>query len=112
MGIADSYCLIHTACHSNNIECVKTLINDPFIDIDEPTINCKLTPLHIAAHKGHYEIADLLLKTNKVNINSLDFERYTPLLHALKCSQSVELIQLLISNHVCLYKNNIISVQG
>ena len=104
---SDSYCLLHAACRSNNIEVVNKLMNDPCIDIDEPTKDNQ-TPLSIAVDGGHYDIAAKLLHTNKVDVNhQYGRNNRTPLIAAAE-SGYIQLVKLLISHNVCLHKNNMI----
>ena len=59
------------------------------------------TPLSIAARIGYHEIMDLLIQTRKVNINSIDRWGENPLFNAVR-SGSLQCVQLLIANNVCL----------
>ncbi len=55
------------------------------------------TPIHIAAMKGHYAIAEFFL-TNKANPNLQDNDGFTPLHEAVKAG-NLEVVNLLIKNH-------------
>ena len=59
------------------------------------------TALSIAARMGYHEIMDLLIQTRKVNINSIDRWEENPLFNAVR-SGSLQCVQLLIANNVCL----------
>ena len=68
------------------------------------------TALFIACKKGNKEIAELLLAVN-ADVNKANKEGYSPVLIASH-SGDPEMVKLLLTNKVCLYKNNLIYVQG
>ena len=63
--------------------------------------NDGVTPISIASRSGYYEIVDLLIKTNKVNINAVDKSHENCLFEAITAGSS-KLVQLLLANKVCL----------
>ena len=65
------------------------------------TNNDDVAPLSIASHFGYYEIANMLLQSNKVNINHTDPCNENCLFDAVR-SDSLKLVKLLLINNVCL----------
>ena len=53
--------ILHKALIAENLDMVKTLIDEPDIDINKADID-KMTPLHIAAVRCCLEIVEVLLK--------------------------------------------------
>ena len=87
------------ACKNGNKEIVELLLtanSDVNISNDKGD-----TPLSIAALMGYDEIMDLLIQTKKVNINSIDEWGENLLFNAVKWG-SLQCVQLLIANNVCL----------
>ena len=68
------------------------------------------TALFIACKNGNTEIAELLLAA-KAKVNITDKKGLCALYLAAKIGCS-ELVKILITNKVCLYRNNLVCVQG
>ena len=56
-------------------------------DPNAPATGAKLTPLHVAAERGHLRLAELLLRRG-ASVNALDASGATPLLHAARSLKS------------------------
>ena len=83
----------------NSIQEVKRLI-DKGIDVNEEALNFQVIPLHIAAYKGHEEIAKLLI-SNGADINAKAITGNTAL-HLATQNNNFNIVRLLLA-----YKANI-----
>ncbi|MGL9762745.1 MAG: ankyrin repeat domain-containing protein [Wolbachia sp.] len=72
----DQFMLLHVA--ASGLVKVTELLTNIGADVNVATKAEGLTPLHIAAEKGHMEIVDALIK-QKENVNAEDKEGVTPL---------------------------------
>ncbi|MGL9732402.1 MAG: ankyrin repeat domain-containing protein [Wolbachia sp.] len=72
----DQFMLLHVAVSA--LVKVTELLTNIGADVNVATKAEGLTPLHIAAEKGHMEIVDALIK-QKENVNAEDKEGVTPL---------------------------------
>ena len=101
-GFYDIRSPLHIACQVNNIECVKRMIQDPCININEPAmINKRLTaPIYMAADNKYWEIVKILLKTKKVNMSECMYKKANILFLAGNDNQ-IEVIELILDYHVC-----------
>jgi ankyrin repeat protein len=67
---------LHTACHNNDIQAVKTLVYTNDNDVNGQD-NGGYTPLHYACNYGNVDIVESLLSVF-ANINSTDDNKQTP----------------------------------
>jgi len=101
---------LHGAVERGDIDEVKRLINEGE-NVNKivyfRAFNLSQTPLHIAAEKGYYDIAELLIQ-KKANINILNNESRTPL-HTASQWGHYDVVQLLLDNNA---KKNIKDSKG
>ena len=91
---------LHNAVERNDINNVEKLLNEGE-DINKivniRVFNSSTAPLHVAAEKGYYDIAELLIK-RKAKINIQDNKLQTPL-HLASRWGHYEIVQLLLDNN-------------
>ena len=85
---------IHEAAEAGNIEAVKQHL-DAGADVNAKSHYGGTTPLHIATHLGHKEIAELLIAKG-ADVNAKDDSGWTPLAFAAERSHK-EIVELLIA---------------
>ena len=84
---------LHRAVSENKIKLVKKLLAKGEFDLEDKTA-MKMTPLHIAAFMGHFEIATLLLE-NGANVNAIGRHNQTPI-HFAALNGQTKIIPLLV----------------
>ena len=84
---------LHKAVSENKIKLVKKLLAKGEFDLEDKTA-MKMTPLHIAAFMGHFEIAKLLLE-NGANVNAIGRHNQTPI-HFTALNGQTKIIPLLV----------------
>lgn len=84
-------------------------VAEVILDYSEPQINIRdttfQTPLHIACHKGHLKLAQLLTRSG-ADINAIDKNGDTPLHLACKSSNGTVVAWLLTRSPILTIKNN------
>ncbi len=88
---------LQVAAHAGNVEILSVLLQHSKATIDMGTPQEKLTPLHLAAARGHAEACRLLLE-NGAKVDVTDTRSYTPLHHAA-FKGNVAIVQLLIEKN-------------
>lgn len=84
---------LHLACDSGVVDVVQALL---LHSANAYAANIRsVTPMHIAAQKGHTGIAAILLDSDPSNIEVQDRRQMQPLHHAAKHNQ-VEMIEFLL----------------
>ena len=84
---------MHRAVSENKIKLVKKLLAKGEVDLEDKNA-MKVTPLHIAAFSGHFEIAKLLLE-NGANVNAIGRDNQTPI-HFAAINGQTKIIPLLV----------------
>lgn len=94
---------LNAPARDGNKELVKLLLDQPGIDPDvlgrariRPPRLREQTPLSYAAMNGHVDVLNILLATNRVNIESKDSRGWTPLAYAAAYGQA-EVMEVLIN---------------
>lgn len=92
---------LHRASGNGHLACVKTLLQQPLIDINALNED-EFTPLLVASYRGHPDIVATLLHDPRIlpSVNRGDLHGYTPLLCAC-LGGHLEVIRLL-SQHQAL----------
>jgi ankyrin repeat protein len=94
---------IHDAAKAGDLAKVKALLNsNP--DLVSSKDNNGTTPLHLAAHEGHKDMAELLL-ANKADVNAKDMYGDTPLHYAALWGY-MDMVQLLLANKADVNAND------
>jgi hypothetical protein len=87
--------LIHAAWNQN-LAAVRTLLDDPLIDVNTHDIdNENCTSLHIAAEFGYTEIVQLLIEHPNILVNLKSTSGATPFLLACQCGRT-SVVRILI----------------
>jgi ankyrin repeat protein len=91
---------LHAAAFHKNTIMVKLLLEAKFeIELNPDPVNCQgVTPLFIAAQKGSVDKLQLLLATNKVDVNKARFnDKYTPL-HMAVVAKKIDSVKILLQS--------------
>ena len=91
------YTLLSYACETNEIEMVSMLIKEDQIDVNFYAPKNGKTPLMISIENENIEIAKLLIKLPKTNINIRSYHRKTALIIAVEKNLE-EIVELIINN--------------
>ena len=78
---ADGLIAVHKAVKDSDIQRLKTLLQNKFVDINAPTKNGQ-TPLHLASQFDKSELVKVLLSKPDINVNAQDKNGETPLHYA------------------------------
>jgi ankyrin repeat protein len=93
---SDSGSPVFSACDWNLVEVLEKLLSaDPAYNLNLDPDDRGHTPLSLAAYRGHKAVVELLLRTEKVEVDSKDDGNRTPLLWATE-SGHVEVVKLLL----------------
>jgi cytohesin len=86
---------IHAAADSGDLAKVKAMLRDN-PELVFSTNSKSLTPLHVAALKGHKDVAELLL-TNNAGVNAKNYYGRTPL-HFAAAAGHKDVVELLLAH--------------
>jgi ankyrin repeat protein len=79
----DSRTLLFQECSNNNVQAVRSLLMNVQDPVDDILLNQAdedgITPLHVACHKGHFEVAKSLLHMTNIEVNLASHRGLTPL---------------------------------
>ena len=92
------------ACTSGDLDLVKSLANDPAVNVNWVGPERSDTPLHRACRFGHVEVVKVLLKLPKINVNAENAGKATPFYIACQNGHKEEVSLLLADTRIDVNK--------
>lgn len=89
--------VLHTAVYHHQVEVVKKLLTYPSIDINAQNTLNGFGALSMAISNGYSDIVAVLLKDERIDVNSLSCHEYSPLLLAIHFGR-IECAELVLSH--------------
>lgn len=92
--------VLWAACSGGFIEIIEALLRDVRCDVRSADAASGRTPLAVACEKGQAHVAMLLMKTQGVNVNTVDHAGRSPLWHAARGGHKT-IVQALLRSKAC-----------